>query len=411
MKRKKIILFFYNRLFDPLIQGNLWLYITHYLNDPMRDIDFHVITYEDSSLSLSTEQITLVREWREKGLDWSQLRWHSGSTILSKLIDIFAGFHCVIKLRFRGYLGIISLGSIAGSFAYLYARVLGLKLFLYQFEPHSEYAIDTGLWNKDDLVVIVTKKLERLSAEFATCISSGTVFMKERLELDWQVSGLFFKIPSVVNEEKFHFNPDDRRSIREDLKILDNKILLFYPGKFGGIYYSDEIALIYKSLLRLDENIHFLIVTPNPINEIHDIFDRNKIQRSYYTVRSVDYSEIHSFYSAADFGLVAVPPGPSKKFISNIKVGEYLCSGLPFLIVEGVSEDFLLAKTERVGVVVKEFSADEIISAWPKIKSYSKMNQKKLREHCRAVGLAHRSLSRLNPVFKEAVDYLRLTLR
>ena len=33
-KKPKVIVFLYNRLFDPLIQSNFWLYIKDYLEDP-----------------------------------------------------------------------------------------------------------------------------------------------------------------------------------------------------------------------------------------------------------------------------------------------------------------------------------------------------------------------------------------
>jgi len=51
-----------------------------------------------------------------------------------------------------------------------------------------------------------------------------------------------------------------------------------------------------------------------------------------YTLRHSDYENIHKYHFASDFAIISVPQGPSKKFISNIKVGEYLTAGLPFLI-------------------------------------------------------------------------------
>ena len=32
-QKTPIVIFLYNRLFDPLIQGNFWLYIRDYLNE------------------------------------------------------------------------------------------------------------------------------------------------------------------------------------------------------------------------------------------------------------------------------------------------------------------------------------------------------------------------------------------
>ena len=113
----------------------------------------------------------------------------------------------------------------------------------------------------------------------------------------------------------------------------------------------------------------FLIVTPHDDLEVHALFDQACVPRNAYSIRHSDYSEIHRYYFAADFAVIAVPPGPSKKFISNIKVGEYLCAGLPFLITRGISEDHLVAEQQDVGVVVDDFVESDIKAAWPKIRA------------------------------------------
>ena len=115
---------------------------------------------------------------------------------------------------------------------------------------------------------------------------------------------------------------------------------------------------------------------------------------------------IHRFFFAADFAVIAVPPGPSKKFISNIKVGEYLCAGLPYLITKGVSEDYLVATEKDVGVVVDDFREADIKAAWPAIKRFLEADANARRVHCRAVGQDYRGFDTLNPVFKAAMTHL-----
>ena len=104
--------------------------------------------------------------------------------------------------------------------------------------------------------------------------------------------------------------------------------------------------------------------------------------------------------------VIAVPPGDSKKFISNIKVGEYLTAGLPFLITEGISEDYIYATEKKVGVVVKDFKKDYIKNAIPEIQQYLNQDKEVLRKHCRAIGLDYRGFEKLNLTFKNAVTSL-----
>ena len=58
--------------------------------------------------------------------------------------------------------------------------VLRLRLFMYSFEPHSEYGLDNKMWTKDSTQYKITHYLEEKAAKFATVIASGTRFMQER---------------------------------------------------------------------------------------------------------------------------------------------------------------------------------------------------------------------------------------
>lgn len=406
MQKKKVVIYLYNRLFDPLIQSNFWLYIRGYLSDPDNPYTFHLITYEDPEFPLRPEQQSLVDDWNACGLEWTALTWHRGTALQKKFSDLAAGFWSVARLRMNGCRHIVALASVAGSFAYVYARTLGMKLFLYQFEPHSEYAIDNHMWRPDSLQFKLAHALERKAANFATVIASGTRFMEERLKTEWRVSGTFFRIPTVANDKKFLFNAQDREVTRKQLGIRPDQWVLFYPGKFGDLYYRGEVAAMFKWLHEAHSDLHFLIVTPHSDAEVHQMFEAANVPGNAYTVAHSDYTDIHRFFSAADFAVIAVPPGPSKRFISNIKVGEYLSAGLPFLITRGVSEDFEYAEQKQVGVVVNDFVEADIRRAWPQIQAYLEMPPNERRSHCREVGLAYRGFASLNPIFRSAMSTL-----
>lgn len=403
---KTVIVYLYNRLFDPLIQGNFWLYIRDLLDRPLPGVRFHLVTYEDLRFPLTPEQRQQLAHWQQQGLCWTSLTWHPGIGLSHKLKDVISGWRVLSRLRLQGARHIITLGSVAGSYGYIYGRSLGMRLFLYQFEPHSEYAIDNGMWPEGSLQHRLAAALERKSARYASVIASGTQYMHERLEQVWHARGRFVKIPTVANDRKFQFDPVLRQQTRQQLALSDDTPLLLYPGKFGGLYYRSETAWMFRWLHDLEPRLHFLVVTPHEDQEVHAMFEEAGVLRSAYTIRHSDYPEIHGYYFAADFAIIAVPPGPSKKFISNIKVGEYLCAGLPFLITRGISEDHLVAEEQHVGVVVDDFVEAEIRAAWPKIQSFLAQEPDQRRAHCRNVGLDYRGFDVLNPRFRSAVQTL-----
>ena len=202
------------------------------------------------------------------------------------------------------------------------------------------------------------------------------------------------------------FNEQDRQQTRERLGFTPEQHILFYPGKFGDLYYREECAWMFRWLKEEIASLHFLIVTPHKDEEVHTLFDLAGVDRSHYTIAHSDYADIHVYFSAADFAVISVPPGPSKKFISNIKVGEYLSAGLPFLITKGISEDYLYASEKHVGVVVDDFKEEFVKPAAKEIQAYLEQEQAKLRKHCREVGLEYRGFKKLNGVFKDAINAL-----
>ena len=406
MKKKKVVIFLYNRLFDPLIQSNFWLYILDFLNDSDCKVDFHLITYENQKIPLTKEQQEKVENWQNLGLNWTQLKWNPGTGLKAKFLDIIQGFFAVLRLRLNSYNHIVSLASVAGTFAYLYSLLIRNKFFLYQYEPHSEYAIDNNMWSQSGFQYKISNYLEKRAAHSATVLSSGTRFMEERLKKEWQVKGTFFKIPTVANDSKFIFSEQDRQRMRSDLGFSESTNLLFYPGKFGDLYYREQTASMFKWLQEEINSLHFLIVTPHNDDEVIALFNQVGVSREQYTIAHSDYSDIHAFFSAADFAVISVPPGPSKKFISNIKVGEYLCAGLPFLITHGVSEDYMYAIEKKVGVVVDDFEEQYIKPAAREVLTYLNSDRQQLRKHCREVGLEYRGFEKLNKIFKEAINKL-----
>jgi len=404
-KRPKVIIFLYNRLFDPLIQSNFWLYIDDFFQNS-NPYNFHLITYEDRDFPMSNQEIKILDRYKEMGLTHSFIYYHRGQSLKNKFLDLSFGFWEVFKLRFRGYNHIITLGSISATYAYLYSITLNIKQFLYQFEPHSEYALDNKMWSKNSKQYKISHFLEKRVALNAKVIASGTKFMGERVKDVWKSKATFIRIPTVANDKKFIFDRDKREMMRKNLGVDNDKWLLYYPGKFGDLYYKEEFALMYKWIREVDDRFHLLIVTPHSDEEVEEIFDSVGVEREDYIIAHSSYDEIENYHFASDFAIISVAQGESKKFISNIKVGEYLCAGLPFLINNGVSEDYLYAIEKNVGVVVDGFIEDEIKKSVPKIVKYLEADRDRLRNHCREIGLDYRGFKSLNPKFKKALEVL-----
>ncbi|MET4106911.1 hypothetical protein [Hymenobacter sp. UYP22] len=394
MKLRHVIVYVYNSFDDPLFKGNLLLFLQH-VGRQQPDLRLHLITYEQQDYALNEEQVAQVRSnLATYNIEWHPLQWHSGNfKLIKKAYDLLVGFLLVLKLRIVvGARSIGGLGTVAGSFAFMMAKVLGLRYYGYQYEPHSEFMLDCHVWPKSSLAYRGLNYMERVSGMNADILSTGTVHMVNRLQ-EWGTTAKVYRLPSCVDETKIFFRPEGRQRIRAHYGIPADKQVVLYLGKFGGIYYDREIAVLFRVFLQHNPKLFFLIVSPDAPAHIAGLMQAEGLPEASYTITRSPYEQVQDYISAADFGVVAVPSLPSQKFRSPIKVGEYLCCGLPYLVCAGVSEDDLVAEKYDVGVVANNFSEAEAHRVYPQVEQLLNQEKTQLREKCRAAGIAYRGLS------------------
>ena len=355
---------------------------------------FVLITYEQDDFHIDpVEKAKIKKELAEKNIDWVPHTWHSGSfKLIKKLFDLFMGLVTIIRYRIRGFNKIVSLATVSGSFAYVYSVIFNMRHYLYQYEPHSEFMADFGYWEKQSLSFRILHRLEYLSGKYSAIVATGTRHMIDRLK-QMKTHASIYKIPSCVDENLFVFSDSKRRAIRKELKIEDRKVLV-YAGKFGGIYFEEETIRLFSYLREKDSSFYFLILTPNPVDEIQKICDQYELSSTDYHITRVPFEEMPDYLSASDIGMVSVPSLPSQKFRSPIKVGEYLCCGIPYLVLEGISEDDEWARNHKVGVVLSDYNEPEVAKAVPAIEKLLAEDKNSLRKRCRETGVSYRGFQK-----------------
>lgn len=408
MKKKKIIIYVYNSFEDPLLQSNLYQYLID--NGQSGKYEMLLITYEQKEYYINPERKSVIKkDLAALGIYWRPLTWHSGSfKLIKKAYDLFLGTALIFFYRFfAGYSRLISLGTVAGSFAHLISRWFFMRHFLYQYEPHSEFLLDCGVWSKESKAYRLLNYLERRAGMKSAILATGTHYMIQRLE-EWKSPAAVYCVPSCVNETLFSFDAEKRLKIRSELGLSATEKVFIYIGKFGDIYYPPKtVAMVFKQFYDYNPTLfRFMILSPQDNDLIKSTFIAAGIPPEKLYVSKVPFAEVPGYLSAADFGLVAVPPKPSQRFRSPIKVGEYLCCGLPYIVCRGVSEDDIWAEKENVGVVVSDFTATEMQAAVPKMLTILEEDKNTLYVRCRQAGIAYRGLSVLKLSVREIFEKL-----
>lgn len=374
----KVLIFSYYSFKDPVFQSAVLPYFTE-ITYP--DHDFLLLTFEHEKYVYEEGEIKRIEQsLKEKRIFWFRLKWRSGSfKPFKKLYDLVQSMTFSLKLIQEHRVNYIYSEGFPGAIlGYFITKKAKLPHIVHSFEPHGEYMLEAGVWNKSSWEYKLQKYFEKTVAKKAFAILTATLAMAEKIQC-WGTDGKIFKVPSCVDTNLFKPNQEYRNEIRRKLHISERDLLFVYLGKFGGMYMDEQFFELLKQLQEYKSfKSRFLIISTDDHSYIWNQILNYDINRSLVNVVTLSRDEVPKYLNAGDFGVVAVKPYPSKRYCSPIKDGEYWACGLPIIIPEGVSDDFIIAEEEKIGIVWKE--GEDLP---PKIeKFYMEENMGLIRDKC-----------------------------
>lgn len=396
---KRFLVLIYNSYRDPLFRNLVFEYM---LRQSALNLNYHfdLITFEQKKYALTRSERKRERiRLSAYRVQWHALTYHSGAFMLvKKAFDFVAALYNVISIRARFKTDmVIAFANTSAAISLLLSRWIGAKLMVYSYEPHSEFLAEFGVWKRSGWRYRFLNHLEERVGREADYLLTGTQHMVDRMQ--GIATGQVLRAPSSVDESIFKPNPQAREAGRKAWQ-LENRRVLIYAGKFGGIYYDSEIAEFCARLLKLDQSWFFIFLTPSPAAEVSALLDQAGLHvNDYRLTEAKSADEVVYFLSMADMGLTAIPPYPNQKFRSPVKVGEYLMCGLPYITCRGVSEDDLWAEANHVGIVVDEISAETAVQVQAEAAAFFLENPETLRARCRATGIAYRGRKQVDALF------------
>ncbi|MGV9011022.1 MAG: glycosyltransferase [Flavobacteriales bacterium] len=246
--------------------------------------------------------------------------------------------------------------SMAGSYASV-LRSLGFHRFvLVNYEPHSRYMVETGVWREGSAKTRVARYFERrqlLNADVVVAPATAAVDLVRRSGSKARIVLQGVTVDVVKNRRR----PAEGDHIRQELGLV-GKTVLVYVGKFNGLYYSeaDHVRFMAASCAE-DPRIHHLVITfPTNARILKQLGNTAGLDGRFTVKGPVAPEELPTFLSAADLGVIAIPPTLSQRFRSPVKSALYWAAGLPIVIAQGVSDDWWIAKERKIGIVVKDLA-------------------------------------------------------
>ncbi|PRY11559.1 glycosyltransferase involved in cell wall biosynthesis [Pontibacter ummariensis] len=275
-----------------------------------------------------------------------------GPNILSKAADFL-----VLPARLKTIAekkeinSVVGFGALAGALAHFIFTRSGIPYYVSLFEPHAAYMLESGVWGKHNLKYIFQKMWEEREKKYATGLMPVSEKYRQELLRERVPKGKIKLVPCVVDLQQFMMRESSRESMRRALSIEKDECVGIYVGKYGDLYYKEEVFQIYRQCFKTVPRFRLLILSPQPQEEIIHYLEESNIDKDRVYITTVPHTEVPQYMSAADFAFATFKPGPSKRCLSPIKIGEYWANGLPVLLTEGVGDDSDIIKNEGGGAL------------------------------------------------------------
>lgn len=247
---------------------------------------------------------------------------------------------------------IICRGAPAGSIGYLIWRKARMPYIVESFEPHADYMLEGGVWNRRGIKYQLQKYLEEKQKKTAAAILTVSNNYRDHLLKNENLKTTVEVVPCTVDLSIFKFNTTLREKVRGEYQISNDTTVGIYTGKFGDIYYEDETFQLFAWCAENFRNFFLFILTPDSEEYISGKLEAVNLPDNKCWFGRVQHLEVPHFLSAADFAFCPVKPSGSRRFCSPVKNGEYWANGLPVLITEDIGDDSEIVKNRGCGIVL-----------------------------------------------------------
>lgn len=405
MKEKRTLYLCYFGLREPLVQSQ----VLPYLRQVQREgVAVSLLTFEPGWPKSWPEG---ERErWRkalqDEGIHWTARRYHKRPTLPATLYDIAVGVWTVAQLHRRTPLDVLHARSYVAALMGNLARMFtGSRLIFDIRGLMAEEYVDAGSWPAGGLLFRLTKAAERSLLRAAdgfivlTQRARAIVFPKASGANEWRDGESDSQgrpvavIPCCVDLAQFPLaDAAGREAARQALGVAGRRVIV-YVGSLGGWYLTEATLDLLARARQQDPSSFALILTQREAAAAEQQLRDRGFAEGGFRVTSAAPSEVATYLAAADIALSLIKPCYSKQASSPTKIAEYLACGVPIISTAGIGDLDELFARERVGVVLRGFTAADFDNALREADELSA--DPELRARCRRVAAERFDLERV----------------
>jgi len=380
----------YFGLREPLVQTQVLPYLGELAEG---GVQVTLLTFEPEAPEGWKEEAAQDGPLTPEGVLWEQLPYHKRPSVPATLYDIFRGAIRVLRIVRGNSVEIVHARAHIPLAIALAARRFTKFSLIFDIRGlmAEEYA-DAGIWSEGSLPYRMVKRLESAGLKEADMIVVLTESAKRHLCSELGVDPeKVAVIPCCVDTALIDTSEHGTEATGYEL---------VYAGSVTGLYLLEEMVDFFFELKSLRQNAFFRVLTKGDRSLVEEVFRKKGVAPEDFKVESVRPGEVIERMRRARLGISFRKPTFSQIAASPTKIPEYLLAGLPVVTNEGIGDSDEMLLGNRVGVVVRDFSAGSLADAAKQAVELSEM--KDVGDRCATVAEREFSLAAVGgPRYRE----------
>jgi glycosyltransferase involved in cell wall biosynthesis len=357
----------YDGLLEPLGQSQ----VVNYVLGLARGRRMSVLSYEKPR---DLADGAAVRELRERlataGVEWLPLRYHKRPSLPATAWDVVRGIVAARRLaRARGTVIVHARGYVASVIAVVVKHLTGAR-FLFDMRGFwADEKVDGGHWSTRSLPYRLAKRWERVFFERADAIVSLTeAGVKSFPSLGYRLvpDAPIEVIPTCADLEAFVPGPRDPVLVARF--GLADRFVIGYVGTLSNWYLRSETLHYLALLARTLPGARVLFVT----REDHVALRRDAVAAGLpaeaVVTTAADFADMPAHVRLMDMTVFFIKPCFSKLGSAATKLGEFLGSGVPVVINDGIGDSGRIVRDAGTGIVLSDVTSRTLEASLPDVR-------------------------------------------
>lgn len=318
---------------------------------------------------------------RGAGIRWVRLRYHKRPSLLATAYDVLRGIVIgYLVCRRRDIELVHARGYVSSVIADTLKQCCGVK-FLFDMRGFwPEEKVEAGHWSRTSLAYRLATRWEQRFFEQADAIVSLTqagVNVFSSLGYTIPDTTLVEVIPTCADLTRF--SPGSRDSLRAERLGLRGRTVIGCVGTLSN-WYLREPTLAYLSLLvKWIDGASVLCVTREDHARLRADALAAGIPDEQLALARAEFGEMPAYLRLMDLGVFFITPCFSKQASAATKLAEFLATGIPVVINDGIGDSGMIVRAHGAGVVLPQTTNAAYEASLPQVMALLRDPERSVR--------------------------------